>query len=53
MFGTYPFQSEVEDEVLVAEMVDLLGDLPEEWQPAWDEMQETFEEGMDFQGELE
>ncbi|PWY83239.1 kinase-like protein [Aspergillus sclerotioniger CBS 115572] len=51
VFGTYPFQSEVDDEVLVAEMVDLLGDLPEEWQPTWDDMQETFEEGMDFQGD--
>lgn len=53
VFGTYPFDSDVEDMVVVEQMIDLLGELPQEWQATWDRMREEAGDMMDFQGELD
>lgn len=52
VFGTYPFDSDVEDMVVVEQMIDLLGELPQEWQPTWDRMRAEAGDMMDFQGEI-
>ncbi|GKZ84221.1 hypothetical protein AnigIFM56816_009542 [Aspergillus niger] len=51
VFGTYPFDSDVEDMVVVEQMIDLLGELPQEWQATWDRMREEAGDMMDFQGD--
>ena len=53
VFGTYPFDSDVEDMVVVEQMIDLLGELPQEWQATWDRMREEAGDMMDFQGGLD
>lgn len=38
IFGTYPFQYLGDDDVLVAQMIGLVEELPKKWKPKWEHM---------------
>jgi hypothetical protein len=53
MSGATPFQYLGEDDVLVAQMIGFLGDLPTEWQPKWECMRSESRHVKEYsQGEL-